>query len=80
MSKKEAEEILGLLPEEYTFHMLRSAYRRALLKFHPDVNKAPNAAEMTRKIVAAYELLKTETMTRALLSMPERGSLIDTYM
>lgn len=36
---------------------LKRAYRRVAMRAHPDVNKAPDAAEQFKRIVAAYETL-----------------------
>jgi Ca-activated chloride channel family protein len=48
--------ILGVAPDA-TDEDLRSAYRVAARRFHPDVNKAPGAALIFRDINNAYELL-----------------------
>lgn len=37
---------------------INKAYRALAKKWHPDVNKAPNATEMFEKITKAYEVLK----------------------
>ena len=37
---------------------IRSAYHRAAKKYHPDVNKSPDAEEKFKKINEAYEFLK----------------------
>ena len=35
-----------------------AAFRRLARKYHPDVNPAPEAAELMAQIVAAYELVR----------------------
>lgn len=37
---------------------IKSAYHKAAKKYHPDINKAPDAEEKFKKINAAYDLLK----------------------
>lgn len=39
---------------------IKSAYRRMAKQWHPDVCKEPDAAEVFKKIVSAYELLSNE--------------------
>ncbi len=36
---------------------IKSAYRKLAKKWHPDLNKDPNAEKMMKKIIAAYSLL-----------------------
>ena len=36
---------------------IKSAYRRMAKKYHPDINKAPDAAEQFKKVNEAYEVL-----------------------
>lgn len=38
---------------------IRTAYRQLALRYHPDKNSAANAAEMFRRVQAAYEALST---------------------
>lgn len=36
---------------------IKSAYRALMKKYHPDINKTPEAADMSKKIIAAYRYL-----------------------
>lgn len=56
-SKDSPYVILGV-PPTATQEQIRSAYKKLILKWHPDRCKEPNAEEMTKKIIAAYTLLK----------------------
>ena len=40
------------------WHVVRKAYRRLALKYHPDVNKEKDAASKYIEIQAAYEVLE----------------------
>ena len=48
--------ILGVAPEA-TADDIRTAYRRAARRFHPDVNSNPGASAQFRDIVEANEIL-----------------------
>lgn len=67
-SKRDYYEVLGLQkntsPDE-----IKSQYRKLALKFHPDRNKSPDAAEHFKEISEAY----------AVLSDPEKKKIYDTY-
>jgi len=54
----EAREILEI-PESATMEMIKSNYRRLLAAWHPDTctGDPEVCAEMTRKIVDAYQLI-----------------------
>ena len=49
-------EILGV-KEDSDLKTIRNAYFNLLKKYHPDVNKDPNAEEMTKKINMAYTMI-----------------------
>jgi len=49
-------DILGV-PESATAEQIKDAYRASVLKYHPDVNKAPNAQRLTEMLNSAYEVL-----------------------
>eukprot|EP01024_Parvocaulis_polyphysoides_P042107 TRINITY_DN3858_c1_g2_i1.p1 TRINITY_DN3858_c1_g2~~TRINITY_DN3858_c1_g2_i1.p1 ORF type:complete len:421 (-),score=95.53 TRINITY_DN3858_c1_g2_i1:282-1544(-) len=48
---------------------IKSAYRQKARKFHPDVNKAPNAAQQFKEISEAYEVLQDD----------QKRQIYDTY-
>jgi curved DNA-binding protein len=60
MSKKSLYETLEIKdnasPEE-----IKKAFRRLARKYHPDINKSPEAEEKFKEINAAYEILSDET-------------------
>lgn len=49
-------ETLGV-SRDATAEQIKKAYRRAAMKYHPDVNSEPDAAEKFKKISEAYEVL-----------------------
>ena len=53
-------KILGI-ERSATFDEIKKAYKYLVLTKHPDVNKAPNAAEEFMAIIKAYNLLRDET-------------------
>ncbi|MDQ4072999.1 MAG: J domain-containing protein [Thermoproteota archaeon] len=59
MDPKGYYSILGI-PENATTSQIRKAYRSSALKYHPDRNNSPTAADMMRKINEAYEVLSDE--------------------
>ncbi len=68
MAKRDYYEILGLSREAKEAD-IKSAYRKAARKYHPDVNKASDAAERFAEATEAYEVL----------SDPEKRKLYDQY-
>jgi molecular chaperone DnaJ len=67
-SKKDYYEVLGV-PKNAGADEIKSAYRRLALKFHPDRNKEPEAAERFKEISEAY----------AVLSDPKKREQYDSY-
>ena len=56
MSNTDPYRVLGLAPGA-TPDEIKAAYRRAALRWHPDRNKSPKAAEKFRQATAAYVAL-----------------------
>lgn len=44
--------------------VIEAAYRRLAAKYHPDVNRAPEAAEKMKRINAAYDVLSSPEKRR----------------
>jgi Ca-activated chloride channel homolog len=63
--------ILGI-PQNATIEDIRSAYRNAARRLHPDVNPHPGAGNQFRDIAAAYEVLG-DTVTRDGYDNKRRG-------
>ena len=64
--KKKYEESIGLLglSRDADFYQVKLAYRQQAKKYHPDINKSPNATEMFQKINDAYEFLSEGNIER----------------
>jgi molecular chaperone DnaJ len=67
-AKRDYYEVLGVSKSDST-DTIKSQYRKLALKFHPDRNKSPEAAEHFKEISEAY----------AVLSDPEKKKLYDQY-
>lgn len=57
-STKNYYEILGISIESSTDE-IKTAYRKLARKYHPDINKSPDAIQMFKEITEAYETLST---------------------
>ena len=57
--KRDYYEILGV-PRNATKEEIKRAYRKLALKYHPDRNKSPDAAEKFREISEAYAVLSDD--------------------
>ncbi len=67
-SKRDYYEVLGV-PKDASKEDIKRAYRKLALKYHPDRNKEPDAAEKFREISEAY----------AVLSDKEKRSMYDRF-
>jgi len=56
MPKRDYYEVLGVR-RDATDAQIKSAYRKLARKYHPDVNKAPDAANKFKEATGAYEVL-----------------------
>lgn len=57
---------------------VKRAFRKLARTFHPDVNRAPQAAERFKAVAAAYEVLSdTDQRRRYDASIQVRASLLD---
>lgn len=62
--KTDYYEILGV-PRSADAAAIKAAYRKLARKYHPDVNKAPDAAERFAEVQEAYDVLSDEERRRA---------------
>lgn len=56
MSKRDYYEVLGV-GREASQEEIRKSYRQLARKFHPDVNKSPDAEDKFKEVKEAYEVL-----------------------
>lgn len=59
MSKRDYYEVLGVA-KDASKDEIKKAYRKLSKKYHPDINKAPDAAEKFKEIQEAYEVLSDD--------------------
>jgi len=62
--KRDYYEVLGV-SRNASAEEIKRAFRNLARKYHPDVNKAPNAEARFKEINEAYEVLSDETKRRA---------------
>ncbi|HLT56689.1 MAG TPA: molecular chaperone DnaJ [Bacillota bacterium] len=59
MSKRDYYEVLGI-SKDATKEEIKRAYRKLARKYHPDVNKEPDAADKFKEVKEAYEVLSDD--------------------
>ena len=62
-AKRDYYEILGV-QKGASDDEIKKAYRKLSKKYHPDINKSPEATEMFQKVNSAYEFLTEENIQR----------------
>ena len=62
--KRDYYEVLGV-SKDASKDEIKRAYRKMAKKYHPDVNKAPDAAEKFKEVNEAYEILSDENKKAA---------------
>ena len=61
--KRDYYEVLGV-DRSASDDVIKKAYRKVAMKYHPDKNKKESAAEVFRKVKLAYETLSDERQRR----------------
>ncbi len=57
--KRDYYEVLGV-PKTSTKDLIKDAYRKLAMQYHPDRNKAPEAEEKFKEISEAYAVLSDD--------------------
>ncbi len=70
-------DILGV-PSSASADEIKLAYRASILKYHPDVNKAPNAQRLTEMLNSAYEVLSDAVKRREYDAQVQSGNVSST--
>jgi len=78
MEEKDYYEILQVSPNAEP-EVIAAAYRRLARKYHPDVNKSPQAAKRMKQINVAYEILRDPAKRAAYDRLRERISAPPRY-
>lgn len=60
MAKRDYYEVLGV-SKNATKEEIKKAYRKLSKKYHPDINKDPDAPEKFKEVKEAYEVLSDDT-------------------
>ena len=63
MEKRNYYEVLGV-PKTATDKEIKSAFRKLAKQYHPDINKAPDAADKFKEAQEAYAVLSDEQKRR----------------
>lgn len=64
MEKRDYYEVLGI-SKDASKEEIKKAYRKLVKKYHPDVNKAPDAEEKFKEVQEAYEILSDDSKRSA---------------
>lgn len=78
MQQKDYYEILQVSPNAEP-EVIKAAYRRLARKYHPDIDKSPEAAERMKEINAAYDILSDPAKRAAYDRLRERISAPPRY-
>ncbi|TDG96734.1 hypothetical protein EPR50_G00232090 [Perca flavescens] len=63
LAKRDYYDILGV-PKDATERLIKKAFHKLALKYHPDRNKSPDAEAKFREIAEAYETLSDDKRRR----------------
>jgi curved DNA-binding protein len=74
MSKKDYYQVMGV-SSDASAKEIKTAYRRLARKYHPDLNKEPNAEEQFKALGEAYEVLSVPEKRKAY----DRGEQDDVF-